>query len=386
VKRKKKIVILGSTGSIGSQSLEVISKNAGNFELSAIVAGSNVSLLVEQALKYNPEHAVIYNTAGYKKLSEALAGTGIKIMAGPDAIKEVVSLPDVDLVMAAMVGFAGLEPVIAAVKAGNDIALANKETLVVAGELITSLAKKHKVRIIPVDSEHSAIFQCLMGEDHTSVEKLILTASGGPFRGMKTDQLEKVTVRDALRHPNWCMGKKVTIDSATLMNKGLEVIEARWLFDIPPSDIEVIVHPQSVIHSLVQFHDGSIKAQLGVPDMRLPIQYALSYPKRLNTSYLNFSFRLYPNLTFEQPDISVFRSLSLAYQAMKKGGNMPCVMNAANEVAVEAFLKEKIRFTSIPDIIETAMSRMAYIEHPVYEEYSLTHENSKDFTERYINS
>ena len=386
MKRKKKIVILGSTGSIGSQSLEVISKNAGNFELSAIVAGSNVSLLVEQALKYNPEYAVIYNTAGYKKLSEALAGTGIKIMAGPDAIKEVVSLPDVDLVMAAMVGFAGLEPVIAAVKAGNDIALANKETLVVAGELITSLAKKHKVRIIPVDSEHSAIFQCLMGEDHTSVEKLILTASGGPFRGMKTDQLEKVTVRDALRHPNWCMGKKVTIDSATLMNKGLEVIEARWLFDIPPSDIEVVVHPQSVIHSLVQFHDGSIKAQLGVPDMRLPIQYALSYPKRLNTSYLNFSFRLYPNLTFEQPDISVFRSLSLAYQAMKKGGNMPCVMNAANEVAVEAFLKEKIRFTSIPDIIETAMSRMAYIEHPVYEEYSLTHENSKDFTERYINS
>jgi 1-deoxy-D-xylulose-5-phosphate reductoisomerase len=263
VKRKKKIVILGSTGSIGSQSLEVISKNAGNFELSAIVAGSNVSLLVEQALKYNPEHAVIYNTAGYKKLSEALAGTGIKIMAGPDAIKEVVSLPDVDLVMAAMVGFAGLEPVIAAVKAGNDIALANKETLVVAGELITSLAKKHKVRIIPVDSEHSAIFQCLMGEDHASVEKLILTASGGPFRGMKTDQLEKVTVRDALTHPNWCMGIKVTIDSATLMNKGLEVIEARWLLTSLPQILKFVVHPQSVIHSLVQFHDGPSKRSLG---------------------------------------------------------------------------------------------------------------------------
>lgn len=386
MKKKKKIVILGSTGSIGSQSLEVLSKNTGHFELSAIVAGNNAALLAEQALKYNPEYAVINNIAGFKKLSEVLAGTHIKIMAGPEAIKEVVSLPDVDMVMASMVGFAGLEPTIAAIKAGKDIALANKETMVVAGELITSLAKKHKVRIIPVDSEHSAIFQCLTGEDPASVEKLILTASGGPFRGMNISHLEKVTVKDALRHPNWCMGKKVTIDSASLMNKGLEVIEARWLFDIPSSDIEVIIHPQSVIHSMVRFHDGSIKAQLGVPDMRLPIQYALSYPKRLDTSYLNFSFRLYPNLTFEQPDISVFRSLDLAYQAMKKGGNMPCIMNAANEVAVEAFLKEKIRFTRIPDIIETAMSRITYIEHPVYEEYCLTHENAKGFTERYINS
>jgi 1-deoxy-D-xylulose-5-phosphate reductoisomerase len=382
----KKIVVLGSTGSIGTQALEVISRNPDRFSLEAIAAGRNADLLIEQAIKHRPPFAVIADTSGYLKVKQALSEYKIKVMAGSEAIKEIATLPSADMILAAFVGFYGLAPVIAAIQAGKKIALANKETLVVAGELITGLAKKHNAEIYPVDSEHSAIFQCLAGEDPDTVEKLILTASGGPFRGMKLSQLEKMTYREALKHPNWCMGKKVTIDSATLMNKGLEMIEARWLFNISPSKIEVIIHPQSVIHSMVQFTDGAVKAQLGVPDMRLPIQYALSFPSRLDTSYLKFDFALYPRLTFEPPDRSVFRCLALAYEAINRGGNMPCIMNAANEAVVEAFLVDKVKFCNIPGIIGHTMENMEFIEHPVLEEYYTTHAKAKEFTESCINS
>lgn len=383
---RKKIAILGSTGSIGTQALEVIGRNSGQFKLEAIAAGHNAELLINQVFQYNPKFAVIADTSKYGQIKEALQDHPVTLLAGPDAIADLVTHPEIDIVLTAIVGFAGLIPTLSAIRAGKNIALANKETLVVAGELITKLIHHHGSEIIPVDSEHSAIFQCLTGEDLSSVSRIILTASGGPFRGMSSSQLQGVTKHDALRHPNWCMGNKITIDSATLMNKGLEAIEARWLFNLDPQQIEVIIHPQSVIHSLVVFKDGSIKAQLGVPDMRLPIQYALSWPSRLVTSFTNFSFADYPQLTFEKPDTSVFRNLDLAYHAMRTGGNMPCIMNAANEAAVEAFLNEELAFHRIPDVIAETMQKISFIMHPTLEDLIETDAESRKFARHCINS
>ena len=370
---KKKIAILGSTGSIGTQTLQVIAANPEYFEVETLTAYNNVDLLTQQAIRFQPNAVVIGNKDRYSKLKEALAQYPVKVYAGYDAIAQAVSLPSVDMVMMAMVGFSGLFPTVKAIEAGKRIALANKETLVVAGEQITKLAMRHQVALLPVDSEHSAIFQCLQGEDYRQIEKIILTASGGPFRATTAEELAHVTKDEALRHPSWNMGAKITIDSSTLMNKGLEVIEARWLFDVPAERIEVLIHPQSVIHSMVQFTDGSVKAQLGVPDMKVPIQYALTYPYRFHSDFSRIDFAKYASLTFEKPDTKRFPALDLAFQAIKTGGNMPCVMNAANEAAVDAFLKGRIGFTDIPRRIEKAMQQIEYIASPSLEQLQETH-------------
>ena len=361
---KKRIAILGSTGSIGTQTLQVIADNPDIFEVEVLTAYNNVELLICQAKKFQPNAVVIGNTEKYREVSEALKNEPIKVYAGADSLNQVVQMETIDLILTAMVGYAGLIPTWHAVNAGKNIALANKETLVVAGELITRLAREKQVDILPVDSEHSAIFQCLIGEVANRIEKIFLTCSGGPFRGKSLEELQNVTVEDALAHPNWNMGSKITVDSATLMNKGFEAIEARWLFGLPSSQIEVVLHPQSVIHSMVQFEDGSIKAQMGLPDMRLPIQYALGFPYRIKNNFPRFSFLDYPELNFGQPDTKIFRNLALAFNAMDAGGNIPCILNAANEVAVQAFLDKKITFLQIPDIIEQTIDGVSFVEKP----------------------
>jgi 1-deoxy-D-xylulose-5-phosphate reductoisomerase len=365
----KSIAILGSTGSIGTQALEVIEANPQLFRVVVLTARNNWEELARQALKFTPQAVVISNHSYYSALKEALAHTEIQVKSGEEALGEVVQYATVNLVLTATVGYSGLIPTIAAIQAGKDIALANKETLVVAGQLITDLLEKHKVKMLPVDSEHSAIYQCLVGEETNEISRLILTASGGPFRGKKKPFLQQVTKEQALKHPNWEMGAKITIDSATLMNKGLEVIEAKWLFNVPIEQIDVVVHPQSIIHSLVEFTDTSMKAQLGLPDMRVPIQYALSYPGRLKADFPPFNFLDYPTLTFEKPDTETFRNLALAFEALKRTGNMPCVLNAANEIAVEAFLNDKIGFLEIPDLVEACMAKIEYISTPSLSDY-----------------
>lgn len=374
----KKIAILGSTGSIGTQTLQVIEANLERFRAEVLTANNNARLLIEQALKFKPDSVVIANEAKYNQVKEALQHEDIKVYAGADAIAQVVTLANVDLVVTAMVGYSGLIPTIEAIKAGKNIALANKETLVVAGEYITRLVEKHKVAILPVDSEHSAIFQCLAGERQSRVEKLILTASGGPFRGKDYNFLKIVTPEMALKHPNWTMGAKVTIDSASLMNKGFEMMEARWLFGVQPRQIEAVVHPQSIVHSMVQFSDGCIKAQLGVPDMRLPIQYALTYPERVDSDFGRVDFNICNSLTFELPDRKTFRNLDLAYHAMTQGGNMPCILNAANEVAVAAFLQGKCSFTGMSDLIEVVMAQVDFIAAPTVDDYVATDKVSRE--------
>ncbi|MDI9869851.1 1-deoxy-D-xylulose-5-phosphate reductoisomerase [Flectobacillus roseus] len=370
--QKRNIAILGSTGSIGTQALEVIQANPTIFEVEVLTAQSNAQLLIEQAIAFRPNCVVIGNEALYNQVLDALDPHGIKVYAGPKALESVVQMEAIDIVLTSMVGYAGLLPTIKAIEAGKHIALANKETLVVAGELITALAQQKGVNIYPVDSEHSAIFQCLVGEFHNPIEKIILTASGGPFRGKKREELIHVTKAQALKHPNWVMGAKITIDSASLMNKGLEVIEAKWLFNLNASQIDVVVHPQSIIHSLVQFEDGSIKAQMGLPDMKLPIQFALGFPNRLKSDFPRFDFINYPNLTFEQPDKETFRNLQLAFDAMAQGGNMPCILNASNEIAVAAFLEDKIGFLQMSDLIETCMAKVPFIKHPTLDDYIQT--------------
>jgi len=365
----KHIAILGSTGSIGTQTLEVVEANPELFVVDVLTANNNVDLLVAQAKKFQPDVVVIAREDKYQYLSEALKNEDIKVYAGSDAIAQVVGMSSIDVVVTAMVGYSGLLPTIKAIEAKKNIALANKETLVVAGEIIQKLALENGVSIYPVDSEHSAIFQCLIGEFENPVEKIYLTASGGPFRGKDRKFLENVTSKQALKHPNWEMGSKITIDSASMMNKGFEVIEAKWLFDLRPEQVDVIVHPQSIVHSLVQFEDSSMKAQMGLPDMKLPIQFALTYPKRLKTSFERFNFLDYPNLTFEPADTESFRNLALAYEAMERGGNMPCIINAANEIMVEAFLRDQVGFLQMSDIIETCMQKASFIAHPVYEDY-----------------
>ena len=374
----KKIAILGSTGSFGTQTLQVIEANPERFRAEVLTANNNARLLIEQALKFKPDSVVIANEAKYNQVKEALQHEDIKVYAGADAITQVVTLANVDLVVTAMVGYSGLIPTIEAIKAGKNIALANKETLVVAGEYITRLVEKHKVAILPVDSEHSAIFQCLAGERQSRVEKLILTASGGPFRGKDYNFLKTVTPEMALKHPNWTMGAKVTIDSASLMNKGFEMMEARWLFGVQPRQIEAVVHPQSIVHSMVQFSDGCIKAQLGVPDMRLPIQYALTYPERVDSDFGRVDFNICNSLTFELPDRKTFRNLDLAYHAMTQGGNMPCILNAANEVAVAAFLQGKCSFTGMSDLIEVVMAQVDFIAAPTVDDYVATDKVSRE--------
>lgn len=369
---KKQIAILGSTGSIGTQALQVIEEQSDRYEVYAITANNRVELLIEQARKFNPEVVVIANEAKYEQLKEALADLPMKVYAGAQALCDVVQAGPVDMVLTAMVGFAGLPPTMAAIRARKTICLANKETLVVAGELINELAEQYNVPILPVDSEHSAIFQCLAGEVGNPIEKILLTASGGPFRKCSIEELAHVTKAQALKHPNWSMGAKITIDSATLMNKGFEVIEAKWLFGVKPEQIEVVVHPQSVIHSAVQFEDGSIKAQLGVPDMRLPIQYAFSYPDRLKASFDRLDLFQVQNLTFEKPDTEKFRCLALAFQALHQGGNMACVVNAANEVVNKAFLEDRIAFLKMADVIEETMGKVSFIAKPTYEDYLAT--------------
>ena len=369
---KKHIAILGSTGSIGTQALDVIEAHQDKFEVEVLTAGRNASLLIEQAKKFTPNVVVIGDDALYDQVFQALDPLDIKVYAGDNALSSVVAMDSVHMVLTALVGYVGLKPTIAAIEAGKHIALANKETLVVAGDLITQLALEKAVNIYPVDSEHSAIFQCLAGEFHNPIEKIILTASGGPFRGMKRDQLAIVSKAQALKHPNWDMGAKITIDSASLMNKGLEVIEAKWLFGLKKEQIEVIVHPQSIIHSLVQFEDGSMKAQMGLPDMKLPIQYALGYPQRLKSDFPRFNFLDYPQLTFEQPDLETFRNLQLAFDALEKGGNMPCILNAANEVAVSKFLNDDIGFLEMSDLIAHCMHKVSFIKKPSYEDYVLS--------------
>lgn len=361
---KKRIAILGSTGSIGTQALEVIDQNPDVFEVEVLSANNNVELLIQQAKKYQPNAVVIANKAKYPQVSAALENNDIKVYAGDEALAQIVEMDTIDLVLTAMVGYSGLIPTYNAIKAGKNIALANKETLVVAGKLITDLARQKQVDLLPVDSEHSAIFQCLVGEYMNPIEKIYLTCSGGPFRGKSLDELSNVTVENALNHPNWDMGAKITIDSATLMNKGFEIIEAHWLFGLPSSKIDVVVHPQSIVHSLVQFEDGSIKAQMGLPDMKLPIQYAMGFPQRIPNKFPRFNFFDYPKLEFEAPDTKIFRNLALAFEAMDAGGNMPCIVNAANEVVVEAFLKQQIKFLQMPEIIEKAMNRVKFIKNP----------------------
>lgn len=365
----KNIAILGSTGSIGTQALEVVRQNPDRFRAFVLTANSNAGLLIKQALEFNPEYVVIAEQSKLDEVKSALRNTEIKVLSGQDELCATLERPEISLVLTAMVGFAGLIPTLAAIRAGKDIALANKETLVVAGDLVTSLAKEHGVKILPVDSEHSAIFQCLAGEEQNPIEKIYLTASGGPFRGKDKDFLKTITRKEALKHPNWVMGEKITIDSASLMNKGLEVIEAKWLFDLDVSQIDVIVHPQSIVHSLVQFRDGSMKAQMGLPDMKLPIQYAMAYPERIENTFPRFNFTDFPNLSFEQADKTTFRNLALAFDALNAGGNMPCVINAANEVVVAEFLKDRIGFLKMSDIIEQCMSEITFIPDPSLDDY-----------------
>ena len=375
--KKKKIAILGSTGSIGTQALEVIFEHSNLFEVEVLTANNNSKLLIEQAIKFKPNTVVITNEEKYKEVDDALFKLGIKVFAGQQSLEEVVEGENIDIVLTALVGYSGLKPTIRAIKAKKTIALANKETLVVAGDLITKLCQENSVKIYPVDSEHSAIFQCLVGENYNPIEKIYLTASGGPFRGWLRNDLLNITKAQALKHPNWEMGAKITIDSASLMNKGLEVIEAKWLFDLKKEQIDVIVHPQSIIHSAVQFEDGSIKAQLGVPDMKLPIQYALGFPERLKNTFKRFSFMDYPNLSFEKPDLETFRNLQLAYNAMDKGGNMPCILNAANEIAVAAFLKDKIGFLNMSDLIADCMEKITFVSNPTLEDYVATNKETR---------
>lgn len=365
----KKLAILGSTGSIGTQALDVIAAHPEEFAVEILTAGNNADLLIEQALKFRPNVVVINDVSKLAKVKDALLDEGIKVYGGEEAVADVVQMESVDMVLAAIVGYAGLRSTLAAIKAGKQIALANKETLVVAGELVTKTAREHAVNLYPVDSEHSAIFQCLAGEFENPIEKIYLTASGGPFRGKIREELASVTKAQALKHPNWSMGAKITIDSATLMNKGLEVIEAKWLFSLKPEQIDVIVHPQSIVHSIVQFQDGSMKAQMGLPDMKLPIQYAFGYPKRMKSDFPRFDFLKYPSLTFEQADRTTFRCLDLAYAAMSKGGNLPCVMNAANEIAVAAFLEGKIHFLDIASVIEKTMNKVQHADVTKLEDY-----------------
>lgn len=375
---------MGSTGSIGQQALDVIARHPDHFVVEALTANNRVDELILQARQFLPNVVVIGSNDKYSVLKDALADLPIKVYAGNDAIAQIVQMGQIDMVLTAMVGFSGLLPTINAIKAGKHIALANKETLVVAGDIITQMAIEKKVAILPVDSEHSAIFQCLAGEMHNPIEKIYLTASGGPFRGKNVEFLRKVTRCQALNHPNWKMGDKITIDSASLMNKGLEAIEARWLFNLKPEQIDIVVHPQSIIHSIVQFEDGSMKAQMGLPDMRLPIQYALGYPERLKADLPRFNFMDYPSLTFEQANINVFKNLQLAFEAMRKGGNLPCILNAANEIAVEAFLKSRIGFVEMSDIIEQTMAKATYIEKPTFDDYMHTDNQSRQLAQACI--
>jgi 1-deoxy-D-xylulose-5-phosphate reductoisomerase len=380
----KRVAILGSTGSIGTQTLDVIRQHPNDFIVEVLTAQNNCDLLIAQALEFKPNAVVIGNEAAYPKVKDALQPHDIKVFAGQNALAQIVEMDTIDVVLTALVGYSGLIPTVNAIKAGKQIALANKETLVVAGEIITALAKENKVNIFPVDSEHSAIFQCLVGEYHNPIEKIILTASGGPFRGKDRKFLETVTREQALKHPNWDMGAKITIDSASLMNKGLEVIEAKWLFGLKTEQIEVVVHPQSIIHSLVQFEDGSLKAQLGLPDMRIPIQFALSFPDRLKSDFERFDFTKYPQFTFEQPDIKTFRNLQLAFDALAKGGNAPCVLNAANEIAVAAFLSKAVGFLEMSDLIEETLAKAEFISHPSLEDYIETDKRAREITEQLI--
>jgi len=375
----KRIALFGSTGSVGTQALEVIAANPDKFSVEVLTCGNNVDLLIEQALKFNPNIVVISDERKYLKLKEALAQTDIKIFAGEKALEEVASLDVYDMMLAAIVGYAGLKPTLNAIDSGKPIALANKETLVVAGDLVMQKAVAKRVPVIPVDSEHSAIFQCLIGEIRNPIEKIILTASGGPFLGKKPNYLLNVKREHALQHPNWNMGAKITIDSATLMNKGLEMIEARWLFNLPAYQIEVLIHPQSIIHSMVQFQDGSIKAQMGLPDMKLPIQYALAFPQRISNNFARCDFKKVKTLSFEEPDIKTFRNLGLAMEALSKGGNLPCIMNAANEIAVYAFLKNRIGFLDMTDIIERTMQKVHFINKPTLDEYFESDGEARNF-------
>ncbi len=375
--KKKQIAILGSTGSIGAQALNVIAEHRELFEVEVLTANSNSDLLIKQAKVFKPNMVVIVDENKYQEVNQALFDLGIKVFAGEQSLAEVVQGENIDLVLTALVGYAGLKPTISAIKAKKNIALANKETLVVAGGLISTLCQEYGVSVYPVDSEHSAIFQCLVGEGYNPIEKIYLTASGGPFRGKKKEELLHITKEQALKHPNWDMGAKITIDSATLMNKGLEVIEAKWLFDLTAGQIDVVVHPQSIIHSAVQFEDGSIKAQLGLPDMKLPIQYALGFPQRIKNNFERFNFMDYPNLTFENPDLETFRNLQLAFDAMEKGGNMPCVLNAANEVVVAAFLQDKIGFLNMTDLIANCMEKITFVSKPTLADYIATNEETR---------
>ncbi|MEO0471033.1 MAG: 1-deoxy-D-xylulose-5-phosphate reductoisomerase [Bacteroidota bacterium] len=375
----RRIAILGSTGSIGTQALDVISCFPDQFEATVLTANNQADLLIEQARQFRPKAVVIVNEAKYEQVKTALGDLPIEVMAGKEALVEVMDVPEIDMVLTALVGFAGLKPTIRAIENQKPIALANKETLVVAGEIINELARKHQVEIIPVDSEHSALFQCLVGEERNPIEKIYLTASGGPFRGYSYKQLQSVTKAQALKHPNWEMGAKITIDSASMMNKGLEVIEAKWLFDLPMEKIDVIVHPQSIIHSIVQFEDGSMKAQMGLPDMKLPIQYALAYPQRLENQFPRFGFPDYPSLTFEQVDTQVFKNLALAFTALEKGGNAPCVLNAANEITNRLFREEKISFTDIGDLNEAAMNVIEFVSHPKLEDLFASDQAARDW-------
>lgn len=373
----KRIAVLGSTGSIGTQALEVIAAHPDAFEAEVLIAHNNAALLIAQAMRFRPNVVVIGNELHYHAVADALRHEPIKVYAGENAVCSAVCMDAVDMVLTAAVGYSGLRPTMKAIEAGKNIALANKETLVVAGEMITRLARERGVNIYPVDSEHSAIFQCLAGEFHNKLEKIILTASGGPFRGKGREELKSITKTEALKHPNWSMGAKITIDSATLMNKGLEVIEAKWLFGLQTSQVEVVVHPQSIVHSLVQFEDGSIKAQLGLPDMRLPIQYALSYPQRLKSDFPRFDFLKYPSLTFEPPDTETFRNLALAFEALDRAGNMPCALNAANEIAVAEFLKDRIGFLDMSEIVEKCLETVPFVRTPGYDDYVNTDKEAR---------
>ena len=382
---KKKIAILGSTGSIGIQTLDVIQKNKELFTAEILIAGQNSNQLIKQAKSFKPKIVVINDESKYLYVKEHLKNQKTKVFAGKKEVINVVKNKSIDTVVSAVVGYSGLEPTISAIKAGKNIALANKETLVVAGELINNLIKKYKVKMYPIDSEHSAIYQCILGEEKNKYEKIILTASGGPFRGFKLSQLEKVTPHEALNHPKWKMGKKISIDSATLMNKGLEVIEAKWLFDIDPSNIEVVIHPEAIVHSMVQFIDGSIKAQLGVPDMKIPIQFALTSPYRIESNFPRLSLNKKLSLNFEKPDLNTFKNLKLAFQAIKEGGNKPCILNAANEVVVDSFLKKKIKFLEMSNIIEECLNKIEYIANLNFEDYVEIDRKTRILTKKLIN-
>ncbi|MES2689138.1 MAG: 1-deoxy-D-xylulose-5-phosphate reductoisomerase [Bacteroidota bacterium] len=381
---KKKIAILGSTGSIGTQALEIAREQKDKIQVEVLTANCNADLLIAQAKEFNPNHVVIADESKYLLVKEALAGEDIKVFTGSRSIADIMDITSADTVLTAMVGYSGLLPTIKAIENKKRIALANKETLVVAGELITRLCAEHKVDIIPVDSEHSAIFQCLVGENLDTIDKIILTASGGPFRGKKRSDLAEVTRAQALKHPNWSMGAKITIDSATLMNKGLEVIEAKWLFGVSGKKIEAVVHPQSIIHSMVEFTDGSIKAQMGLPDMKLPIHYAFFFPRRVQTDFKRLSFTDFNTLTFEQPDLETFRNLALAYEAMNRGGNMACILNAANEIAVDAFLKDKITFLGIAELNEKCMQKVNFISEPGLQDYIDTDTETRKLAASFI--